>query len=68
LTASITDPDAIKGAAGGLMRQSRLLERIMRRGTQLNLSPAVSADWQQLLAEIARINVNDANLDGDIVR
>jgi peptidoglycan hydrolase-like protein with peptidoglycan-binding domain len=68
LTASITDPDAVKGAAGGLMRQSRLLERIMRRGTQLNLSPAVSADWQQLLAEIARINVNDANLDGDIVR
>lgn len=68
LTASITDPDAVKGAAGGLMRQSRLLERIMRRGTQLNLSSAVSADWQQLLAEIARINVNDANLDGDIVR
>jgi peptidoglycan hydrolase-like protein with peptidoglycan-binding domain len=68
LTASITDPDAVKGAAGGLMRQSRLLERIMRRGTQLNLSSAVTADWQQLLAEIARINVNDANLDGDIVR
>jgi peptidoglycan hydrolase-like protein with peptidoglycan-binding domain len=68
LTASITDPDAVKGAAGGLMRQSRLLERIMRRGTQLNLSAAVSADWQQLLAEIARINVTDANLDGDIVR
>jgi hypothetical protein len=34
----------------------------------LNLSSAVTADWQQLLAEIARINVNDANLDGDIVR
>jgi len=68
LTASITDPDAVKGAAGGLMRQSRLLERIMRRGTQLNLSAAVNADWQQLLAEIARINVSDANLDGDIVR
>jgi peptidoglycan hydrolase-like protein with peptidoglycan-binding domain len=68
LTASITEPDAVKGAAGGLMRQSRLLERIMRRGTQLTLSSAVSADWQQLQAEIARINIGDANLDGDIVR
>jgi peptidoglycan hydrolase-like protein with peptidoglycan-binding domain len=68
LTASVTDPDAVKGAAGGLMRQSRLLERILRRGTQLTLSPAVSADWQQLQAEIARINITDANLDSDIVR
>lgn len=68
LTASITDPDAVKGAAGGLMRQSRLLERILRRGTQLNLSNAVSADWQQLQAELARINIGDSNLDSDIVR
>jgi peptidoglycan hydrolase-like protein with peptidoglycan-binding domain len=68
LTASITDPDAVKGAAGGLMRQARLLERIMRRDPQLTLSTTLRADWQQLQTEFARINVTDANLDGDVIR
>lgn len=68
LTASITDPDAVKGAAGGLMRQARLLERIMRRDAHLTLSATVSADWQQLQTELARISVTDANPDGDIIR
>lgn len=68
LTTSITDPDAVKGAAGGLMRQARFLERIMRRDTQLRLSSTVSADWQQLQAELARISIIDANPDGDITR
>lgn len=66
LTTSITDPDAVKGAASGLMRQAHLLERIMRRGTPLTLSSTVSADWQQLQAELARISVTDA--DADVVR
>jgi peptidoglycan hydrolase-like protein with peptidoglycan-binding domain len=68
LTASITDPDAVKGAAGGLMRQAHLLERIMRQNPQLTLSTTVRADWQQLQAELARINVTDANLDADVIR
>ncbi len=68
LTASITDPDAVNGAAGGLMRQARLLERILRRDARLTLSTTVSADWQQLQAELARINVTDANLDADVIR
>jgi len=68
LTASITDPDAVKGAAGGLLRQARFLERIMRRDPQLTLSSTVSADWQQLQAELARISVIDANQDGDTIR
>jgi peptidoglycan hydrolase-like protein with peptidoglycan-binding domain len=68
LTASITDPDAVKGAAGGLMRQARLLERIMRRDSRLTMSSIVSADWQQLQSELARISVTDANSDNDIVR
>ena len=68
LTASITDPDAVKGAAGGLMRQVRLLERIMRRDPQLTLSTTVKADWQQLQTELARINVTDANLDAEVIR
>lgn len=68
LTASVTDPEAVRGAAGGLMRQARLLERIMRRGTQLTLSSIVRTDWQQLQAELARISVTDPNVDSDIVR
>jgi peptidoglycan hydrolase-like protein with peptidoglycan-binding domain len=68
LTASITDADAVKGAAGGLMRQARLLERIMRRDAHLTLSSIVSTDWQQLQDELARINVTDPNLDSDTIR
>jgi hypothetical protein len=68
LTTSITDPDAVKGAVGGLIRQARLLERIMKRDTPLMLSPIVRADWQQLQAELARINVADANVDADVIR
>jgi peptidoglycan hydrolase-like protein with peptidoglycan-binding domain len=68
LTASITDPDAVKGAAGGLLRQARLLERIMRRDPQLRLSSTLTANLQQLQAELARINVTDATLDADIPR
>ena len=68
LTSSITDPAAVKGAASGLMRQAHYLERIMRRDPQLTLSLTVSADWQQLQTELARISVNDANQDGDNIR
>ncbi|MEK6322292.1 MAG: peptidoglycan-binding protein [Acidobacteriota bacterium] len=68
LTASITDPDAVKGAASGLMRQARLLERIMRRDTQLALSQIMRTDWDLLQAELARITVTDANADGDTIR
>jgi peptidoglycan hydrolase-like protein with peptidoglycan-binding domain len=68
LTASITDPDAVKGAASGLMRQARLLERIMRRDTQLALSSIMRNDWDQLQAELAKITVIDANSDTDTNR
>ena len=66
ITVSITDPDAVKGAASGLMRQARLLERIMRRDTQLVLSSIMRNDWDQLQAELARITV--ANSDTDTIR
>jgi hypothetical protein len=46
----------------------RLLERIMRRSTQLTLSSIVSTDWQQLQAEVARISIIDVNRDNDIIR
>lgn len=60
---SITDPDAVKGAASGLMRQARLLERIMRRDTQLGLSSIMRNDWEQLQAELARITIADLDTD-----
>jgi peptidoglycan hydrolase-like protein with peptidoglycan-binding domain len=68
MTASITDPDAVKGAASGLMRQAHLLERVMRRDPQFTLSSIVNTDWQQLQTELARISVSDANQDGDNIR
>jgi peptidoglycan hydrolase-like protein with peptidoglycan-binding domain len=68
LTSSITDPEAVKGAAGGLMRQTRFLDRMMRRDGQLTFSSTVSADWQLLQTELARINVVDGNLDVEGVR
>jgi hypothetical protein len=34
----------------------------------LTLSSTVKADWQQLQAELGRINVTDANLDADAIR
>ncbi len=68
VTASITDPDAVRGAAGGLMRQARFLERIIKRSAQLTLSSTVSADWRQLQAELARINAPDDGLDADATR
>ena len=66
LTASFTDRDTVKGAAVGLIRQSRLLERIIRR-SQVPLSSLVTSDLQQLQSELARITIIDPN-DSDIVR
>jgi len=66
LTSSFTDRDTVKGAAVGLIRQARLLERIVRR-SQMTLSSLVSSDLQQLQSELARITIIDPN-DSDIVR
>ena len=66
LTASFTDRDTVKGAAVGLIRQSRLLERIIRR-SQVPLSSLVNSDMQQLQSELARITIIDPN-DSDIIK
>jgi hypothetical protein len=68
LTASITDPDAVKGAADSLLRQARLLKRMMNRNTQLAFSSIVRSDWDQLQTELVRINVTDSNLDDETIR
>ncbi|HWN98532.1 MAG TPA: peptidoglycan-binding protein [Blastocatellia bacterium] len=68
LTALVTDPDAVKGAADALLRQARLLTRMIKRSTEVTLSSTVRGDWDQLQAELTRINVTDANLDSEIIR
>ena len=68
LSTSVTDSDALKGGADSLLRQARLLTRVMNRDPQLILSTTVKSDWDQLRAELARINVTDNNLDSDIIR
>jgi peptidoglycan hydrolase-like protein with peptidoglycan-binding domain len=68
LSASVTDSDALKSAADSLLRQARLLTRVMNRDPQLVLSTIVRGDWDQLRTELARINVTDNNLDSDIIR
>jgi peptidoglycan hydrolase-like protein with peptidoglycan-binding domain len=68
LSASVTDSDALKSAADSLLRQARLLTRVLNREPRLALSTIVMGDWDQLRAELARINVTDNNLDSDIIR
>ena len=68
LSSSVTDTDALKSAADSLLRQARLLTRVMNRYPQFALSTIVRGDWDQLRAELARINVTDNNLDSDIIR
>lgn len=68
LSASVTDADAIKSGADSLLRQARLLARVLNRYPQLVLSTTTRSDWDQLKVELARINVTDNNLDSDIIR
>jgi peptidoglycan hydrolase-like protein with peptidoglycan-binding domain len=66
LTSSVTDPNALKGAADSLLRQVRLANRAMKRGQ--NLSSIVMTDWEQLRNELAQITITDNNLDADVDR
>ena len=68
MTTTFTDLEAVRGAAEALMRQARLLDRLMKRYSQLNLSPGVRRGWDNLRAEITRITVTDSSLERDIIR
>lgn len=68
MTNSITDRDALKGAADSLLRQVRLANRAMKRGQNLALSTVVMNDWDQLRTELGRITITDNNLDTDADR
>jgi peptidoglycan hydrolase-like protein with peptidoglycan-binding domain len=64
----LTDNDALTGAADGLLRQARQVNRVLRRSAGLSLPRAVQDDWQQLGDELKRITITDSNLDTDIER
>jgi peptidoglycan hydrolase-like protein with peptidoglycan-binding domain len=68
MTGSVTDPNALKGAADSLFRQVRLANRAMKRGQNLTISSIVMNDWDQLRSELARITIIDNNLDADVDR
>ena len=65
LTTNVNEPDALKGAADSLMRQARLVNRVIRRDTGASLSNIVATDWDQLKSELSRITLTDVNLDND---
>ncbi|HJQ67728.1 MAG TPA: peptidoglycan-binding protein [Blastocatellia bacterium] len=65
LTNSVTDPEALKGAADAVVRQVRQVNRLLRRDGGMQLSNIVQTDWEQLRSEIARITLTDVNLDND---
>jgi peptidoglycan hydrolase-like protein with peptidoglycan-binding domain len=67
LTSTVTDPEAVRGAADALRRQSRLLDRMIKRYNQMTLSSIVKNDLDQLQAEIARISGGDG-ADDDLFR
>ncbi len=65
LTTNVNDPEALKGAADSLLRQARLVNRLLKRDTGTSLSNIVTTDWEQLRNELARITLTDVNLDND---
>jgi peptidoglycan hydrolase-like protein with peptidoglycan-binding domain len=65
LTTNVTDPEALKGAADSLLRQARLVNRLIRRDSGGALSSIVATDWDQLKSELARITLTDVNLEND---
>lgn len=64
LNPSVTDPDAIKGGADSLLRQARMLNRMLKR-TDFVLSDIVRNDWRLLKAEIGQISLTDADVEND---
>jgi hypothetical protein len=67
LSPAVTDLDALKGGADSLLRQARLLNRMLKR-TDLVLSPTVRNDWKLLKAEISQISLTDADVDNDTIQ
>lgn len=65
LTTNVNDPETLKGAADSLLRQARLVNRLLRRDSGATLSNIVTTDWDQLKTELSRVTLTDVNLDND---
>jgi hypothetical protein len=65
LIGTVDDPEAVRGAAGSLIRQARLVNRLMRRVDAGSLSATVRNDWESLRAEIRNITVTNNDLDNE---
>ncbi|HSE98994.1 MAG TPA: peptidoglycan-binding domain-containing protein [Blastocatellia bacterium] len=64
-----SDTPALTGAVEALARQSRVINRFIRRSeAQLNLSSRFRSDWDQLRSDLSRINPSYGNFDDDIIR
>jgi peptidoglycan hydrolase-like protein with peptidoglycan-binding domain len=67
LVLRVNDPEAVTGAAEALVRQARLVNRVMRQNeARLNLPSSIRSDWEQLRIELSRINPSYGNLDAGI--
>ena len=65
ITTNVNDTEALKGAADSLLRQARLVNRLIKRDNGGSLSNIVATDWDQLKNELSRITLTDVNLDND---
>ncbi|HSO76064.1 MAG TPA: peptidoglycan-binding protein, partial [Blastocatellia bacterium] len=65
LSPSVTDLEVIKDGADSLIRQARLLNRMLKRANELVLSTIVRNNWKLLKAEISQISLTDADVEND---
>ena len=64
----VRDNDAVMGAADGLFRQARFVNRVLRRNTTLGLSRSAQDLWRQLSDELKQVTIVSNDLDTDIER
>jgi peptidoglycan hydrolase-like protein with peptidoglycan-binding domain len=65
LIGAVDDAASVKGAADSLIRQARLVNRLMRRVDPNTLSATVRNDWESLRSELRNITVTNNDLDNE---
>jgi peptidoglycan hydrolase-like protein with peptidoglycan-binding domain len=69
MASTVNDPDALRGAIESIVRQARLINRVMNRNQpRVNVSANLKDDWERFRAELARINPSYGDFDTDIDR
>ena len=63
MSGRVTDPNAIKGGADSVIRQARLVHRVITRFGAARLSARVRSDWERLRNELSRITIVNSNLE-----